>query len=345
MIESSPLWIIRIRYGSPFVERLDGSRVAVLARTSMPFTGLVVIDHLVGCGSARLTVMRVGRVGIWAGGPWRLSERMGEAREVAAEVEELGYGALWSSGGFEAGLSDRFAGLLDATRDIVVASGIVSIWHASPPDVAAGFAALEVRHPGRFLLGLGASHASLVERLGQSYARPYRRMVDYLAELDAQAPPVPPGRRVLAALGERMLALAGSRTAGAHPYFVPVEHTARARRLLGPGPVLAPEQAVVLETDAARARDIAREHTEFYLRLPNYANNLRGLGYAEEDLAGGGSDRLVDALVAWGDAAAIGARVAAHHDAGADHVCIQVLTGNPDEFPRAEYRELAAAVL
>jgi probable F420-dependent oxidoreductase len=170
-------------------------------------------------------------------------------------------------------------------------------------------------------------------------------MVGWLDGLDRQDPGVPVDRRVLAALGPRMLALAAERSAGAHPYFVPVEHTAKARQALGDGPLLAPEQGVVLESDPETARRIARRHTEGYLAMPNYSGNLRSLGYHDEDLAGAGSDRLVDAVVAWGDDQAVARRVREHLDAGADHVCVQVLSSSDDAFPRDGYRRLAAALL
>jgi probable F420-dependent oxidoreductase len=168
-------------------------------------------------------------------------------------------------------------------------------------------------------------------------------MVQYLDELDDQGPAVAADRRVLAALGPRMLALAAERAAGAHPYFVPVEHIARARAIIGAGPVLAPELAVVLEVDPGAARAAAREYTTGYLQLPNYVNNLRSLGF-DDDLEGGGSDRLVDAVVAWGDAATIAERVRAFHDAGADHVCVQVVSDRSKGFPLDAYRQLAPAL-
>jgi probable F420-dependent oxidoreductase len=281
--------------------------------------------------------MQLGELGVWWSGSWR---RDPESKDAAAELEELGYGAIWSSGGFEEGLSPVFERLLSATSRIVVASGIVTVWHSSPGDVAAAAAALDDRFPGRFLLGLGASHAAIVG----NYARPYSRMVAYLDGLDADPQGVPRERRVLAALKPRMLELARDRAAGAHPYFVPVEHTARARAILGPGPLLAPEVTVVLEPDPATARDLARTFTTGYLGLPNYAKNLLSIGYEEEDLAGGGSDRLVDAVVCWGDVATVAKKVRAHHEAGADHVCIQVVSGSRSSFPMAEYRELAEAM-
>ena len=242
------------------------------------------------------------------------------------------------------GSTPNFERLLAANRLLKVASGIHSIWTVPAVETAAEVERLEADHPGRFLLGLGVSHAPLVQGIGERYEHPFGRMVGYLDELDAAASPVASERRVLAALGPRMLTLAAQRTAGAHPYFVPVEHTAQARAVLGPEPLLAPELAVVLEEDPARARQMARSYAEGYLALPNYAQNLRRLGYGEEDLAGGGSDRLIDAVVAWGDEAAIVSRVRAHLDAGASHVCVQVLNGEMRSFPLAEYELLASAV-
>jgi probable F420-dependent oxidoreductase len=289
--------------------------------------------------------MMLGSVGVWGTGLWLEESRRAEAKDVAAELDELGYAALWLSARFGQGMPTVFGELLDATARMSVASGILSIWHATAVQAAEGFAVLDRAHPGRFLLGLGASHAARVDADEKRYERPWSRMVGYLDELDAQRPGVPPERRVLAALGPRMLRLSAERTAGAHPYFVPVEHTALARERLGPGPLLAPEQAVVLETDPDLARELARGHMKGYLRLPNYTNNLRRLGYLDEDLDGGGSDRLVDAIVAWGDLDRIVERVRAHHEAGADSVSLQVISDRPTQFPREHYRRLAAALL
>jgi probable F420-dependent oxidoreductase len=218
------------------------------------------------------------------------------------------------------------------------------MWTGAPEDVGLAVADLEARFPGRFLLGIGASHAPLVT----DYSRPYSHMVAYLDALDALdalETPVPADRRVLAALGDRMLELAGQRAAGAHPYFVPVEHTIRARSILGDGPLLAPEVAVVLETDPATARALAREYASIYLGLPNYTQNLRTFGFGDPDIDGGGSNRLIDAVIPWGGAATIADRIREHHRAGADHVCVQVIsdTGRAG-FPLAEYRDLAAAL-
>jgi probable F420-dependent oxidoreductase len=215
------------------------------------------------------------------------------------------------------------------------------MWTGAPVDVGAAVADLESRFPGRFLLGIGASHAPMVS----DYTRPYSHMVDYLDALDALDTPVPVERRALAALGPRMLELAARRAAGAHPYFVPVEHTARARSILGPAPLLAPEVAVVLETDAAAARALAREYASLYLALPNYTQNLRTFGFGDGDIDAGGSDRLIDAVIPWGDPTTIAARIREHHDAGADHVCLQVISSTGrNGFPLAEYRQLAGAL-
>jgi probable F420-dependent oxidoreductase len=284
--------------------------------------------------------MELGTVGVWWSASWRADDG---STDVVAELEELGYGALWSSGGFEPGLARHFDRMLSGTTHVIVASGIVSVWATSPEVIAPAAADLEVRYPGRFVLGLGVSHAPIVE----DYAHPHARMVAFLDALDALdvgGPEVGKGRRVLAALGPRMLALARDRAAGAHPYFVPVEHTAYARTILGEGPVLAPEVTVVLESDPTTARNLARAFTAGYLTLPNYADNLRRLGFGDDDLTNGGSDRLVDAVVAWGDVDAVASRIREHRAAGADHVCVQVLPTR-GSFPVTAYRELAPALL
>ena len=279
-----------------------------------------------------MTAAGLGPLGVWWSGSWRVAAD--PVLDAAAELEALGYGAIWSSGGFKSGLSSRFGRLLASTRAVVVASGIVNTWLVDPAALASAVAGLDAAHPGRFLLGLGASHAPLVE----GYTRPYTHVAAYLDALDDLVVPVPVARRVLAALGPRMLSLAAARAAGAHPYLVPVEHTARARAVMGPGPLLAPEVTAVLDADPARARRLARQFVSGYLALPNYANNLRALGF-DDDLADGGSDRLIDAVVAWGTAEGVVERIRQHHEAGADHVCVQILS--PEEgFPMAPYRDL-----
>jgi probable F420-dependent oxidoreductase len=282
-------------------------------------------------------VVDLGRFGVWWSGSWRPAGQ--PDADGAAELEALGYGALWSSGGFEPGLPSRFARLLGATQHAAVATGIVSVWVSPPALMAAAANELEAQFPGRFLLGLGASHSAIVP----DYAKPYATVVRYLDELDALEAPVPPERRILAALGPRMLALAAERAAGAHPYFAPLEHTAAARDALGRGPLLAPEVAVVLDPDPGRARALARTYASIYLPLPNYANNLRRFGYGDDDIGHGGSDRLIDAVIPWGDPPTVAARLREHLDAGADHVCVQVVADGVD-LPLEGYRELAAAL-
>ena len=291
--------------------------------------------------------MNIGRVGIWAF--LDLLPTM-ETQEVAAELEELGYGALWipEAIGREAIAS---AGLLLAgTGDLPIATGIASIWARDAMAMAAAQKTYAEAYPGRFLLGLGVSHAPMVEGMrGHHYHRPLSAMRAYLDAMDAApfmgAEAAIPSERVLGALHPKMLALAAERAAGAHPYFAPPEHTARARAILGPRKLLAPEQAVVLETNPSTARELARFHMQTYLNLPNYVRNLESLGFTAADCADGGSDRLVDAIVAWGTAEAVAGRVRAHHAAGADHVCIQVITADPRIAPRRQWRELAEVLL
>jgi probable F420-dependent oxidoreductase len=281
---------------------------------------------------------QLGRIGIWSPAFWVEQE---EAQRIARELERLGYGALWFPN--RGGMFDRARELLDATSHVVVATGIVSIWMYPPEQVAAAHHALTQAHPRRFLLGLGVSHAHLVNRQEAGrYAKPAERMLAYLEALDTAPTPVPPSERVLAALGPRMLEIARTHSAGAHPYLVPVQHTRIARQVLGAGPLLAPEQGVVLATDPAEARRIARMHLSGYLQAPNYVNNWLRLGFTKDDIADGGSERLVDALIAWGDVDTIRERIAAHIAAGADHVCLQALTEKPASIPYDEWRALAS---
>jgi probable F420-dependent oxidoreductase len=283
--------------------------------------------------------VQVGRVGIWAGS-WSMQGP--EGLDTAAELDDLGYGALWLGGA--AGDLSLVTDVLAATRRLVVATGIVNVWTEPSATTAQAFAAASSAYPDRLLLGLGAGHKHHVEAVtDQRYEYPYRKVVSYLDELDATQPPVPHQARALAALGPKMLALAGARTVGAHPYLVTPDHTRRAREILGPGPLLAPEQTVVLESDPDKARTVARTMVSFYLIAPNYTNNWLRLGFTPDDLADGASDRLVDALVAWGDVDAVRARIDEHHQAGADHVCLQVVTPQ-GESPRQAYRTLAAAL-
>ncbi|MEV7993151.1 LLM class F420-dependent oxidoreductase [Streptomyces sp. NPDC086077] len=277
---------------------------------------------------------RLGRYGIWSSGLRSEDPAVrGELTDAAAELEDLGYGALWLGGSSAA----RHAALLiGATSEITVGTSIQSIWQYEAKDSAAAFTDLEAAHPGRFVLGLGVSHAKFTEE----YRRPYTALVDYLDGLDAAG--VPAERRLLAALGPRTLELSRDRAAGAIPYLVTPEHTAYAREILGEAPILAPELKVVLERDPDRARAAARDYLAMYLALPNYTNNFLRHGFTESDLADGGSDRLIDAVYAWGDEDHIRERVAAFHAAGADHVALQVVGTEPgDTLPREEWRRLA----
>lgn len=286
--------------------------------------------------------MGLGAVGIWA--PSTLWAREGDGlAEAVAEMEELGFEAVWLGNGPD--MLQLASTALRASDELTVATGIVNIWVHAAADVAEAYHRMEKQHPGRLLLGLGngpreAAHWSL---------SPYRELIKYLDHLDAAG--VPTDRRVLAAVGPRMLELSAARSRGAHPFLITPEHTAAARTALGDGPLLAPEQKVVLESDPSTARAIARQALDFYLGKRGYATNLRRLGFTDDDLARGGSDRLIDATVAWGDLDTVQARIAEHHQAGADHVAIQLLTWQTDtpdrsgrRLPRKGYRRLAEAL-
>jgi len=288
--------------------------------------------------------MNLGRVGVWALEP-RFADP-GEAAEAVAELDELGWGALWLADVFGGDVLADAGRLLDATKTLTLATGVLNLWAHDPAEVATAAAELERRHPGRFLLGVGVSSPDSAAAAGAVFARPVARLASYLDALDAAPTPVPARRRVLGALGPKMLALAASRARGAHPFLVTPEHTAAARTALGPGPLLAPHQVVVLDADPDRVRPLVRGALSMTLSMPHYQRNLGALGFGADDLAGGGSDRLVDALVAWGDAEAVAARVRAHHDAGADHVAVHVVSdAAPMTLPRAQWRELAAALV
>ena len=292
--------------------------------------------------------MELGRIGIWTSALDR--QPAAAVREAVAEIETLGYGTLWVG---EAARREAFANaalLLSASTGLVVATGIANIWVRDPMAMAAGQRTLGEAWGGRFLLGVGVSHDPLVSPRGHRYERPLEAMRAYLdamdqARYDAPALEAAPTVRVLAALGPRMLALAAERADGAHPYLVPPEHTQRARQILGPTPQLCPEFAVVLEPEPERARLIARAHLGAYLRLANYRRNLARIGYTEDDLVDAGSDRLVDAVVAWGAPEQVTDRVRQHLDAGADHVALQLLTDDRARLPLEEWRALAASNL
>jgi len=291
----------------------------------------------------------IGPIGIWCG--VFDAHPTSEAQAACAELESLGYSTVWLP---EAVGRDPFvaaATVLAATDQLRVATGIANIYARDPMTMVAGQKTLAEAFPERFLLGLGVSHHHLVERLRKhDYTRPLSYMRQYLDDMDAAmfaavGPAEDPGR-VLAALGPKMLETAATRASGAHPYFTTPEHTATARQIMGPDALLAPEQMVVLDADPSSARAVARQGMAVYLRAPNYLRNLVSLGFDDSDWADvkAPSDRLVDAMVAWGTADQIRARVDEHWAAGADHVCVQVL--RPDlELPVDEWRALAAVLV
>jgi probable F420-dependent oxidoreductase len=279
-------------------------------------------------------------------GVWSSQLRYGnadEAADAAAELEELGFTALWipDVGG---PVLDSVDHLLTSTKQAVIATGILNLWMHEPSDVAARYASLTKTHGERFLLGIGVSHAPLIDSKEPGrYRKPLAATRGFLDAIDATEQPVPVENRVLAALGPKMLELSATRARGAHPYLVTPEHTHTAREVLGDGPLLLPEQTVLLTDDRHAARAIGTDWLRAYLALPNYANNLLRSGFTQDDLDTV-SDRLFDAIIAWGDEDAIVRRVAAHRQAGADHVCVQALTADPREFPHEQWRRLAAAL-
>jgi probable F420-dependent oxidoreductase len=261
----------------------------------------------------------LGRFGVWLGS-------RSISPDLAAHIESLGYGAAWIGASPDAELA-WVEPALEETTTLQLATGIVNIWTAPAAEVAASFQRIEAAHPGRFLLGVGVGHPEHT----QEYQKPYDALVSYLNDLDNAV--VPNSRRVLAALGPRVLRLAAERSAGAHPYLTTPEHTGKARQLVGNTVFLAPEHKVVLTTDAAEARAIGRKFVDFYLGLSNYVNNWLRLGFTDDDVRKPGSDRLIDALVAYGTPDAIAHRLNEHLEAGADHVAIQVLgASRPDSL-------------
>ncbi len=276
--------------------------------------------------------MQLGTFGLWIS-PRRI--RGEDQAEAARLAEQLGFGALWLGGSPQL---PAVRPLLAATRELVVATGIVNVWQYEPEQLAAEFAELEAGFPGRLLLGVGIGHP---EATGE-YARPLTKMASFLDGLDAAPAPVPADRRCVAALGPKMLALSAERSLGTHPYFVPVEHTRFARQQLGAGPLVAPELTCVIDRRPERAAATAREFARTYLELRNYASNLLRFGFDERDLADDGSDRLIDAVVPQGSAEEVAASARAHIGAGADHVCLQ--TVGVEGVPHEQWTELARAL-
>jgi probable F420-dependent oxidoreductase len=288
-----------------------------------------------------MSAPNLGKVGIWSM-ELRLAPDRSAALEAAAELDELGYGALWIPGGIDDKVLGDVDQMLDATRRITLATGIINIWKQTPADVAAWFKAEAPARQSRTMLGLGVSHSPLI---GDAWSKPLRLMREYCDGLDAAG--MPRENTCIAALGPKMVALSGERTAGTHPYLVTPEHSATCREILGPGKLVAPEQGVVLSADPDIARAAARKALDHYRYLPNYRNNWKRLGF-EDDAIEALCDGFIDAIFAWGTAEKIAERVKAHHDAGADHVCLQVIPTIADgglPAARAAWRELAAVLV
>lgn len=287
-----------------------------------------------------MSAPNLGPVGVWSL-EMRFGDK-GEIDEAAAELDELGFGALWIPGGIDDQVLGDVERLLGVTKRMAIATGILNIWKQDAADVAAWWKGQSPGRQQRVMLGLGVSHGPII---GDTWKKPIAVTRDYLDEIDAAG--LPAEAMCLAALGPKMLELAGARTAGAHPYLVTPEHTATAREILGPGKLLAPEQGVILESDPATARELARQALTNYAQLPNYRNSWLRIGFSQEDVDSV-SDRLIDGLFAWGGMDRIVERVKAHHAAGADHVCVQVIRGamgGDIAGLRAACRELAGALL
>ena len=329
--------------------RLNPQRADQSNQASTPITErAIVVEHAVESAAAtknaphpekQLEPVRkqIGKVGVWSRSPYFYGPD--QATSLAIAAEELGYSALWIPG-FDGGhIFERCAMALEASSKLTVATGIVNIWRHEPAEVAETVRTLRADSGDRFLLGLGGSHKFLI---GDDYDKisPLAKMKNYLDALDAAG--LPEEQRILGALGPKMLTLSSHRSAGAHPCFIPPEFTGAAREILGDGPLLMPAVTVILESDAAAARAYARKFANLYFKGPNYANMLRRFGFTDNDFLGEGSDRLIDAVVAWGNPDAIAARIRAHLDAGADHVAIESRGTTPEADV---WRELAPRVL
>lgn len=288
-----------------------------------------------------MTTIDIGRLGVWTS-----ALRQGDPdviRRSAAELEALGFGALWTNCPPGADVFGESRLLLESTERVPIAVGVLNIWMLPPEVVAEEHRRLDAEHPGRFLLGVGVSHSALVDPMGHHYAKPLEYTTRYLERLNELSPELAE-HRVLGALGPRMMELARDATAGAHPYLTTPGHTAEARRILGPGKVLAVEQKVYVDDDPVRARELARPNIASYGRLDNYRRSLLRMGFTDEDLADGGSDRLLDGLIAAGPPAVTAQAVQQHLDAGADHVCVQVLSEDRTVAPVETCRRLAEAM-
>jgi len=285
-------------------------------------------------------VNNLGRYGIWVS-RHQWPEDANLIASAALELESLGYGAVWIGASPPDDLYLPEA-ILAATSTLVVGTSVVDIWHSHGETLAAGQARVQHQFPGRFFLGVGSGHAPTAAAVGQSYVKPLTQLKTFLTDKLRR---VPPSERMIAAIGPKALAAARELTRGALPYLMPPEHATEAREILGPDRLLIPEQMIFLSTDPVEARAVARRGLKRYLSLPNYTNAWRRYGYGDEDIAGTGSDRLVDWAVAWGDGASVRARIDAHLEAGADQVAVQVLSADASpHLPRDEWRALAEAL-
>ena len=291
---------------------------------------------------SRLHGIDPGRIGLFAG-PLN-AQPTAIQRVFVREMERLGYGTLWYGESLAQEAFGRGSIYLAATERLVVASGIANIWARDPAAMANGGRTLAEAWPGRFILGIGVSHAPMVKLRGHDYERPYSAMRDYLEAMslapwrgpDAEMPPI-----VLAALGPKMVALSGERAAGAYPYFSTTEHIREVRSILGPEPFLAADLPVVLAEDLTAARAIGNRHLVFYLGSANYRNNLLRIGWSEADLESPGSDAFFEAMVAWGDLARIGEKVGERLETGADQVVLNIVAADASAPPLDELRRLA----
>jgi probable F420-dependent oxidoreductase len=288
-----------------------------------------------------MSAPNLGKVGIWSM-ELRFAPDRGAALEAVAELDSLGYGALWVPGGIDDKVLGDIDQMLGASTRIPLATGIINVWKNSAEEVAAWFEGQSPARQARIMAGIGISHAPII---GEAWGKPLQLMRDYCDKLDGAG--MPRGNVCIAALGPKMVALSGERTAGTHPYLVSPEHSATCREILGPGKLVAPEQGVVLSNDPSVARAAARKAVEFYTVMPNYRNSWKRLGFTDAEIDAT-SDRFIDTIFAWGTPSQIAERVKAHHDAGADHVCLQVIPTSADgglPAARAAWRELAAVLL
>ena len=315
---------------NPAAAPVQSRPIVISARDDQPIAPLAtdtsVMDPVDKAAARAAIRQQIGKVGVWSRSPYFYEAQ--QATDLAKAAEELGYGSLWIPG-FDGGhVFDRCRLALEATSSLIIATGVANLWRHQPADVAQAMAKMRAENGDRFLLGIGSSHRFLIGPEEYDKISPLKKVRNYLAELDDAG--VPETRRLLGALGPKMQELSAERAAGAHPTFIPPEFTAAARERMGEDALLMPELTVILDTNPESARAYARRFASLYFKGPNYANMLRRFGFTDEDFEGEGSDRLIDAIVAWGDPQTIAARVHAHLDAGADHVAVQYRGYEPE---------------